>query len=99
MDRVFRRNNGFTLVDLALAMVVIIVFVSVMTSIMYSLYISTTEAKRTAVAVNYAVDIFEKIGIMPYINVNVNNVLTSISETKNIKIIDENEATATIRNI
>ena len=99
MDRVFRRNNGFTLVDLALAMVVIIVFVSVMTSIMYSLYISTTEANRTAVAVNYAVDIFEKIGFMPYININVNNVLTSISETKNIKIIDENEATATIRNI
>lgn len=99
MNRVFRSNNGFTTVDLALAIVVIVIFVSIMTSIMYSLYISTTEAKRTAVAVNYAVDILEEIGSMPYIDVTVNNVLASISEAKDIKIVNENEVAATIRNI
>lgn len=99
MNRLFRKNNGFTTADLALAMVIIIIFTSIMASIMYSLYISTNEARRTATAVNYAVDIFEKIGGMAYINVTGTNVLASISEAKDIKIVNENEVTATIRNI
>lgn len=55
-------KKGFTSIDLSVAMIIILIFVVIMTSISYNVYLSSTEAKRTAVALNYAVDIFEHIG-------------------------------------
>ena len=61
MKKYIKRENGFTSVDAVIAMMIVVIFVTIMSSGMYSVYISQTEAKRTAVALNYAVDIFEKI--------------------------------------
>lgn len=80
-----KKENGFTTVDVGLAMLVIILFVSIMTSILYSVYISSTEARRRAVALNYAVDIFEAIGNKPFDQVNAIKVITDL-ENVNIKL-------------
>ncbi len=64
------KERGFTSVDVTIAMLVIIVFVSISASLLHSTYLSTTEAKRTAVALNYAVEIFERVGAMKYSEVS-----------------------------
>lgn len=80
-----KKENGFTTVDIGVAILVIILFVSIMTSVLYSVYISSTEAKRRAVALNYTVDIFETIGNMPFEQVNAVKVIND-SENVNIKL-------------
>jgi len=56
------KEKGFTTVDISIAMIVVTIFVTIMSSMIYSVYLSSTEAKRTSAALNYAVDIFEDIG-------------------------------------
>lgn len=84
-----KRENGFLTVDLAVALMVITIFVTIMSSVLYSLYISTTEAKRTATALNYTVDIFEYIGKVPYSIVTAKEVLS------NMKFVTEVDSTST----
>ncbi|MCI9365743.1 MAG: hypothetical protein HFJ54_03935 [Clostridia bacterium] len=52
-----KNKNGFTTIDLTIALIVVMLFVTIMTSISYNTYLVSTEAKRTAVALNYAVRI------------------------------------------
>lgn len=94
-----KKEKGFTLVDVSLALIIIVLFASTVASIMYSLYISTTEAKRTAVAVNYAVDIFERIGSMAYSSVSGTEVLAGIDNVREIATKDDGTVGAKIRNI
>lgn len=68
-----KKEKGFTAVDLGLAMLVIIIFAVIMTSVSYSVYSSSIEAKRTATALNYCVDIFEHIGELDYEDVTVSS--------------------------
>ena len=92
-------KKGFTSVDLTLAMIVVIIFAVIMTSISYNMYLSSTEAKRTAVAVNYAVDIFEHIGELDYSDVNsISGELFEIESFNNFELnnITDNNGTETI---
>lgn len=92
-------KKGFTSVDLTLAMIVVIIFAVIMTSISYNMYLSSTEAKRTAVAVNYAVDIFEHIGELDYSDVNsISGELFEIESFNNFELnnITGNNGTETI---
>lgn len=78
-------EKGFTTIDLSIAMIVVIIFVTIMSSLIYSVYLSSTEAKRTAIALNYAVDIFEEIGIETYSSIVPDAVLGNL---ENLKITD-----------
>lgn len=73
-----RKEKGFTTIDVSIALLVIVVFVSIMSSILFSVYSSSTEAKRNAVALNYAVDIFERIGAVSYGQVDEGEILRSL---------------------
>lgn len=70
MKEMFKTNKGFTVIDIGIAVTVIVIFSAVITSVSYNVFLSETEARRTAVAVNYAVDIFENIGVLDYDDVN-----------------------------
>ncbi len=90
-----RGKRGFTTVDFSIAMIVIIIFVVIMTSISNSVYMSSMEAKRTAVALNYAVDIFEHIGEVNFDEVVASTNLLAIESLKDIeyeKVTTENGA-------
>ena len=65
-----KNEKGYTVIDIGMAVFVIIIFTAIITSISYNVYSSSTEAKRTAVALNYCVDIFEQIGKLDYEEVN-----------------------------
>lgn len=95
MEKVQKMEKGFLAVDLGTAMMVTVIFVTIMSSMMYSLYISSTEAKRTATALNYAVDIFEYIGKVPFQIVNANEVLNELTFVNSSEGTD-NEATGKI---
>lgn len=83
MEINLRSKKGFTTVDLSIAMIVIMIFVVIMTSISNSVYSSSMEAKRTAVALNYAVDIFEHIGEVDISEVTASRDLLEISSLQN----------------
>ncbi len=83
-----KEDRGFTSVDITIAMLVIIIFVSISTSLMYSVYVSQTEARRNATALNYAVDVFEAIGTMQYSEVTKSNVINKLGKVDNSYTID-----------
>lgn len=91
-----KNNKGFTTVDVGLAMIVLVIFVVIMTSISYNVYLSSIEAKRTAVALNYAVDIFEHIGELDYDEVTVEgNKIFDIESIENFEYGDKTAETIT----
>ena len=90
MGTKLKKEKGFTTVDVSIAMLVTVVFVSIMSSILYSVYSSSTEAKRTAVALNYAVDIFERIGAVSYDDVYPSGILHGL-QTANVTNISGTE--------
>lgn len=76
-----KKEKGFTTIDISVAMLITVVFVAIMSSMLYSVYMSSTEAKRTAVALNYAVDIFERIGAVSYTELDEVSILKSLQTT------------------
>lgn len=80
METNLKKQRGFTTIDITVAMIVIIIFVSIVASISYSIYSSSTEATRTANALNYAVDIFECIGQLDFDNVTANRIQSRLPE-------------------
>ena len=90
-----KNNKGITTVDAAIALVIIVIFATAMTSLFYNVYLSTTEAKRTAVALNYAVDIFENIGIKDFSSLTPTSALSDITEIQSVSGNDTATGTAT----
>lgn len=84
-----KNNKGFTTVDVGLAMIILVLFVVIMTSISYNVYLSSIEAKRTAVALNYAVDIFENIGKLNYNDVTATS--NKIFDIESLGTIEDEE--------
>lgn len=76
-----KKEKGFTTIDVSVAMMIAVVFVAIMSSMLYSVYASSTESKRTAMALNYAVDIFERIGAVAYDDVYEEGILRSVQST------------------
>ena len=83
----FKEKKGFTTVDLTLAMLVLILFATILASYMYSVYLSSMEARRTATALNYAVDIFEHIGEISFNSVNAEGfTILAIDSIKGLNV-------------
>lgn len=94
METKVKKERGFTSVDITIAMLVIIVFVTVLSSVSYSVFSATTEAKRTATALNYAVDIFECIGQIDYEQVDASTISKKLPDI-NMTIESNNSSGAT----
>ncbi len=90
-------KKGFTTVDLTIAMIVVLFFVTTLTSFSYNIYLSSIEAKRTAVALNYAVDIFEHIGIMDFDSVDNSYDLFEIKGMEKKEFISDTLEETTVR--
>ncbi len=83
-----KNKNGFTTVDLTIAMIVVLMFVVIMTSISFNVYQSSTEAKRTATALNYVVDIFEHIGVLEFGEVSASYEILEVESLKALEYTD-----------
>lgn len=87
------KEKGFTTIDLGVSMLVMIIFVSIMTSMIYSVYMSSNEARRTATALNYAVDVFEEVGQQSFSSLTPTSVFSYID---NVNIDKTNIKSETI---
>ncbi len=59
-------NRGVTTTDIVAGVIIIIVFVSVITTSFYNYYLSATSKNRNAVATNCIIDLIENIEAMAY---------------------------------
>lgn len=86
----FKKNNGFTGIDIALAVLIITIFMSVITSLYINLYTSNVEILRREQAIGYATSILEKIDELYYNDVNNEtfNVVEKSNGKKSVAGID-----------
>lgn len=68
-----KKNGGFTGIDIAMAILIITVFMSVISSLYINLYITNVDILRKEKAIGYATSILEKIDELYYSEVNSEN--------------------------
>ena len=56
-----KNNKGFTLIELSISILVVVLFSTIVANINYAIYTNTVDAKRTAIATEKAVEILEYI--------------------------------------
>ena len=54
-----KSENGFTVTDAIIAIMVIVIFAGVISSISYNIYLQSSFIKRNNTATNYIVELFE----------------------------------------
>ncbi len=64
--RNLKKNTGFTTADIVVAIIVMMIFVGLITTLFYNFYLTTTARNRNAMATNYIVDVIEEIKAMNY---------------------------------
>lgn len=74
MKNNLKDNKGFTGLDISVSLIIIVISITVIASMFYSLYLSGTGLKRNVIATDYAINILEKIQTMDYDDVNYNNL-------------------------
>lgn len=82
-----KSEKGFTLQDIIIALIVTMMFVSIIGTAFYNFYISTVARNRSAMATNCAIDIIESIEKMNYDKVNndtVNLIVQGLISDKKI---------------
>lgn len=62
----FKNKKGVTTIDVAISLVIIMLFVSIFATLIFSVYISNQSVKRNTIATTYMTDIFEKINTLEY---------------------------------
>lgn len=78
-----KSNKGIALTDVAIALIIITIFVGSITAAFYRVYYNVMMSRADALAVNYAVNIAEKIDEISYEEVsteNVNDIISSVQE-------------------
>ena len=66
MLKKIKKNNGITQMDLTIAVIVIVLFVSVISTLFYNVYIRGQAVKRSSEANGLIVQILESISAIPY---------------------------------
>ena len=66
LKKLIRSNKGFTMQDLAIATLIITIFVGLISTLMYSVYKTNVKTNLTSQMATYAVQILEDIDKIPY---------------------------------
>lgn len=61
-----KENKGMVGTDVSIAIIILVLFVAIITTIFYQIGMSNKATTRQAMATNYAVNILEQIALMPY---------------------------------
>lgn len=65
MDKI-KQNKGFTQTDIVISIIIIIIFVSLITTLFYNFYISTSAKNRNSIALNCIIDVIEEAKMLNY---------------------------------
>lgn len=76
----WKKSNAFTTIDIAVSVVIIMIFIAMITTLFYNFYLSTTSKNRNAIATNCVIDTIEQVKMMDYDKVSTSSV-TLLIET------------------
>lgn len=65
----FKKENGFTVVDIAISIVIITIFIAVIGNLIINININSKAIDRKTIATSYAVQEIEKIKAQGYLNI------------------------------
>lgn len=80
-------NKGFTTADLVVGIIIIILFISIITTSFYNYYISIQSKNRKAFATNIIIDVIENVEMMNYDDItidSINDVINNVTTEGNI---------------
>lgn len=84
-----KSEKGFTTADIIIALMVIVIFMSIIASGFYNYYIASTNVSRTSAALAYTIDIIETVEGMNYADVTQESVNQEIQQLYANKSIPE----------
>lgn len=90
-----KSRNGVTGIEITVAIVILTIFVSLISTIFINIYLNSTEAQRNTIATGYATQIAEMIDKMYYVDVEEDILSEKIEE---IKIASGYTVTADVEN-
>lgn len=70
--RLLKKENGISLQDIVIAMVILSIFVGVIGSMYYEILFNSNMIKLNAIAVEYAIKVAEDVDILSYEDINEN---------------------------
>lgn len=73
-------NKGFTTADILVSVIIIILFISIITTSFYNYYVSIQSKNRKTIATNIIIDVIENVEIMNYEDVNIEEVNNLINK-------------------
>ena len=73
-----KSNKGITTGDIIISVIIIIMFISIITTSFYNYYLSTQSKTRRTMATNALIDIIENVEMMEYSTVNEEAINTLI---------------------
>lgn len=77
-----RQEKGITTADLAIAIIILIIFVSLISTAFYNYYISSAGKNRSAIATNCAIDVIEQVKKMEYDQITQETVEQLVEKMK-----------------
>ena len=90
----FRQNKGITGADLSIAVVAIIIFVSIITTLFYNVYMMNQKTARNVQATELISSIFEKIETLSYEETTIAEQSTLLQKLQELNItITSNDST------
>lgn len=87
-----KKNKGFTTADIAIGIIIIVIFIGIITTLFYNFYLTTSAKNRNAIALNYVIDIIEEAKIMKYDEVaqeSIETLITNLDIPKSYTITAE----------
>lgn len=75
-------QRGVTQTDIVISIIIIILFVSVITTSFYNYYKSIQSKNRVTIATNIAIDVIENVEMMDYDQINNESINTLIEKLK-----------------
>lgn len=82
-----KQNKGFTSQDVVISIIIIVIFVSLITTLFYNFYISTSAKNRNAIALNCIIDVIEQAKMLNYDELDqtkIEELLETLTSNKTI---------------
>ena len=79
MLKIWRSQNGYTGIDVAVSIIILLVFTAIISTIFVNIYMQYSDAQRNSVASSYLVSLAETVDKMYYQDVSTENLQDAIS--------------------
>lgn len=90
MDKITKKiiaTKGFTSTDIVISIIIIVIFVSIITTLFYNFYLTTTAKNRNAIALNCIIDVIEEAKMLKYDELDQTKIEELLGTLKSNKTI------------